>query len=97
MTFNEGNDYRVLVLFQEVLGDVIFKIKDKTGKILYSSEAGEDKPFWDFRVNSTQQLIVHVFVPKVEKTSTQISPQGCISILVGFKPQENISKVKMMK
>ena len=97
MIFNEGNDYRVLVLFQEVLGDVIFKIKDKTGKILYSSEAGEDKPFWDFRVNSTQQLIVHVFVPKVEKTSTQISPQGCVSVLVGFKPQENISKVKMMK
>lgn len=97
MTFNAGNDYRVLVLFQEVLENVIFKIKDKTGKELYSSKAGETKPFWDFRVNSTQQLIVSVLVPKMEKATTNITPQGCVSVLVGFKPQENTSKVKMMK
>lgn len=97
MTFNEGNDYRVLVLWQEVLGDVIFKIKDKTGKELYSSEAGEMKPFWDFRVNSTQQLIVVVNVPKLDEKSTKLIPQGCVSVLVGFKPQESKSKVKMMK
>lgn len=97
MTFNEGNDYRVLVLFQEVLGNVTFTIKDKTGKSLFSSKEGDTKPFWDFRVNTTQQLIVVVNVPKLANNSTKISPQGCVSVLVGFKPQENKSKVKMMK
>lgn len=98
MTFNEGNDYRVLVLFQEVLGNVTFSIKDKTGKVLFSSKEGDTKPFWDFRVNSTQQLIVHVLVPKMDdKTSNKILPQGCVSVLVGFKPKESKSKVKMMK
>lgn len=97
MTFNAGNDYRVLVLWQEVLGDVIFKIKDKTGKVLFSSNPSDSKPFWDFRVNSTQQLMVYVQVPKMEKSSTKILTEGCVSILVGFKPQENTSKVKMMK
>lgn len=98
MTFNAGNDYRVLVLFQEVLGNVTFKIKDKTGKVLFASKEGDAKPFWDFRVNSTQQLIVHVLVPKIDdKISNKILPQGCVSVLVGFKPQENESKVKMTK
>jgi hypothetical protein len=99
MTFNAGNDYRALVLWQEVLGNVTFKIKDKTGKVLFSSKEGDTKPYWDFRVNNTQQLIVQVSVPKMDdKTSNKILPQGCVSILVGFRPQEkNVSKVKMMK
>ncbi len=96
MTFNAENDYRVLVLWQEVLGDVIFKILDKNKKELYVSKPGEKLPFWDFRVNSTQQLTVVINVPKQADTSTKITPQGCVSILVGFKPKENISKVKMM-
>jgi len=97
MTFNAGSDYRVLVVFQEVLGDVIFKVKDKTGKVLYTSKAGDATPFWDFRVNTTQQLMVSVAVPKMDEKTNKILPQGCISVLVGFKPQENNSKVKMMK
>lgn len=97
MTFNAGSDYRVLVVFQEVLGDVTFKIKDKSGKVLFTSKAGDTKPFWDFRVGTTQQLMVSVAVPALDEKSNKILPQGCISVLVGFKPQENTSKVKMMK
>ncbi|MGE0560288.1 MAG: hypothetical protein AB7O47_00590 [Flavobacteriales bacterium] len=97
MTFNAGSDYRVLVVFQEVLGNVTFQIKDKTGKILFTSKDGDTTPFWDFRVNTTQQLMVSVLVPKMDEKTNKILPQGCISVLIGFKPQENSSKVKMMK
>jgi hypothetical protein len=38
MTFNAGNDYRALVLWQEVLGNVTFKIKKEYGFIFPSSE-----------------------------------------------------------
>ncbi len=97
MTFNAGSDYRVLVVFQEVLGDVTFQVKDKKGKILFTSKAGDTTPLWDFRVNTTQQLMVSVHVPTMDDKTNKILPQGCISVLVGFKPQENTSKVKMMK
>ncbi|MCC7331937.1 MAG: hypothetical protein IT232_04935 [Flavobacteriales bacterium] len=99
MSFNAKNEYRVLVLWQEILGNVTFKIKDKKGNILFSSNPGETMPFWDFRVNKTQELIVQVDVPKQEdKKATKMVPEGCISILVGFRAQEgNESNVKKMK
>lgn len=98
MTFNAGSDYRVLIVFQEVLGNVVFKVKDKTGKVLFASKAGDTKPFWDFRVTTTQQLMVSVEVPAMDEKSNKILPQGCVSVLVGFRPTEkNQSKVKMMK
>lgn len=93
MTFNGGNDYRVLVCKQDVLGDVELIVMDKTRKVLFTSSPGDEKPYWDFRVKNTQQLIVQVKVAKKEKVSTNIVPEGCISILTGFRDSNAAEKL----
>ncbi len=85
MTFNGGNDYRVLVCRQEVLGEVELTILDKARKVLYTSKPGGENPNWDFRVKNTQQLIVQVKVAEMDKNAANMVPNGCVSILVGFR------------
>lgn len=84
MTFYAGQAYRILVCSQEVLGDVTFKVTDMSKKVVFDSKDNNFPDFWDFKVKNTQQLIVHVDVPKSDSPSS-ILPSGCVSILVGFK------------
>jgi hypothetical protein len=93
MTFNGGNDYRVLIVSQEIIGNVELIVLDKTRKVLFTSKAGEKNPHWDFRVKSTQQLIVQVKVAEIDKVSTNIVPEGCISILTGFRDSAAAEKL----
>ena len=83
MTFYSGQNYRVLVCAQEILGDVSFKILDSEKNQLFNSKDKGAK-FWDFNVKSTQQLIIEVIVPE-SNTPNAIVQSGCISVLVGFK------------
>lgn len=88
VTFNSGKEYRVLVCSQDLIGQVQFKILDKTRKILFESEEGTENPYWDFKVENTQQLIIHIEVPKLDDQKsqiTQLTPNGCVSIMIGFK------------
>jgi hypothetical protein len=93
MTFNGGNDYRVLIASQEMLGNVELIILDKTRKILFTSKPGQKNPHWDFRVKNTQQLIIQVKVAEMDKVSTNIVPEGCISILTGFRDSAAAEKL----
>lgn len=87
MTFNAGKEYRIIACSQESLGDVQFMVLDKTRKVLYKSEEGATNPSWDFKVANTQQLIIQIVVPKTDQKNqlAQLTPNGCISLLVGFK------------
>lgn len=87
MTFNSGKEYRILVCNQEQIGNVQFKILDQNRKVLYESNPEEINPSWDFKVENTQQLIVQLKVPKMEKSNqrTAMVPNGCVALLVGFK------------
>jgi hypothetical protein len=87
MTFNAGIEYRVLVCNQEQIGNVQFKILDQSRKVLYESDPKETNPSWDFKVENTQQLIVQLSVPKIEKSNQRnnLVPNGCVALLVGFK------------
>jgi len=83
MTFYAGQNYRLMVCAEGVLGDVNFKVLDSDKKELYNSKKADSKT-WDFNVTSTQQLIVAVDVPASD-APTKIIPEGCVSIIVGFK------------
>lgn len=84
MTFNAGQDYRILVCSQELIGNVQFRVLSKKRKILYESDKEMSNPFWDFNVANTQQLFIQIIVPEKE-TSNNIVPAGCVTLLVGFK------------
>ena len=93
MTFNGGNDYRVLIASQEMLGDVELKVLDKTRKVLFTSNPGDTNPHWDFRVKNTQQLIIQVKVAEMGEVTNNIVPEGCISILTGFRDSAAAEKL----
>src|ERR1035437_3121553 len=84
LTFYSGQNYRILVTSQEALGNVYFIMKDAGNKQLFSSKDQSKSDYWDFTVESTQQLTIEVIVPDVDAPSGLV-PSGCVSILVGFK------------
>ncbi|MFH1004524.1 MAG: hypothetical protein V1781_03375 [Bacteroidota bacterium] len=85
LTFYSGQTYRIFVSAQEQIGDVYFVMKDANqNNVLFSSKDQGNLDYWDFTVESTQQLVIVVMVPDVE-SATGIVPSGCVSILVGFK------------
>ena len=85
MTFYAGQNYRLMLCAENVLGDVTFRVLDADKKELFNSKKAELKQ-WDFKVDETMQLFVLVEVPLSDApTSKVITPEGCVSILVGFK------------
>lgn len=82
LTFYSGQKYRLLVCAQEQLGDVTYRVMDVDRNEVYNSK-DKDQSEFDFKVASTQQLIVEVNVPESE-TTHDMDYQGCVSILVGF-------------
>lgn len=83
VTFYAGQEYRLMVCGEAILGDITFKVFDSEKNELFSNKKGETKT-WDFNVATTQSLIVYVEVPP-NNNPNQIVPDGCVSILVGFK------------
>ncbi|HET7818709.1 MAG TPA: hypothetical protein VFL70_05335 [Bacteroidia bacterium] len=84
LTFYSGQTYRIMVDSQETLGDVFFLLKDANKNQVFSSKDQGKSDYWDFTVESTQQLTVEVEVPDTEAPNG-IVPSGCVSILVGFR------------
>jgi hypothetical protein len=85
LTFYSGQEYRLLICAHPILGEVNWKLMDATGKSLFESTAEDPKPTFDFKVATTQKLVVHVDVPSASKGGTNMLTVGCVGILVGFK------------
>lgn len=82
LTFYSGQKYRLLVCAEEQLGEVTYRVMDIDRNEIYNSK-DKGKEEFDFKVASTQQLIVEVNVPE-STTTHDMDYQGCVSILVGF-------------
>jgi hypothetical protein len=84
LTFSSGQEYRVMVCAMDNLGEVNFKVMDSDRNVIYTNEKDKKKNYFDFKVASTQQLIVEIEAPD-KKTSNGLVPEGCVSVLVGFQ------------
>jgi hypothetical protein len=84
LSFYAGQDYRIIVCSEEILGDVTFKVIDKSKKVVFDSAQNDFPDFWDFKAKSTQPLTVEITAPPSQSTSSVI-PTGCLSVIVGFK------------
>lgn len=91
-TFYNNHNYRLMACTQSLLSDsVYFEVSDFDGFLLYTSQ-GKAKPYWDFNVESTQQLKIRLVAPD-QQTTSDIKQSGCVSILVGFRdPQTGMAK-----
>lgn len=83
LTFYSGQSYRIMICNQEMLGSLQFKLLDTERNLIFDNKDHDSVQLWDFKANSTQQLIVQVFVPEQEKRVDMVA-SGCVSILVGF-------------
>ena len=83
MTFYAGQDYRVLICTEDILGEVGFKLTDYNGKTIFDSE-NLDAAFMDFSVDHTQQVKVNLTVPD-RASPNNLVHQGCATVLVGYK------------
>ncbi len=85
LTFYAGKEYRLLVCAHPVLGKVEFEVLDTDDEVIYNSDDEvENEHIFDFKVASTQQLIVRIRVPEAESPSTLIH-EGCVSVMIGSK------------
>jgi hypothetical protein len=84
LTFNSGKEYRMMICAMDNLGKVTFKVMDIDRNVIYSNEKEKEKLSFDFKVASTQQLIVELEVPD-KKTLNEITPEGCVNVMIGFK------------
>lgn len=83
LTFYAGQEYRVLICGQEIFKDINFRLKDQNNKELFNTE-GKNEKYWDFKVNSTQQLTLEVKTAESDNKGGMVE-SGCVSVLVGFK------------
>ena len=62
---------------------LVIKVSDIERNLIFDSKNSDSKVF-DFKVESSQQLVISVAVPESDNTH-DIEYQGCVAILVGFK------------
>lgn len=93
LSFYSNQKYRLFVCSEEQLGDVNYEILNMERNTIYSSE-GKDSKIFDFKVPSTQQLILRVKTPG-KRTKHNLEFRGCVSVLIGFLEEESdVSKDK---
>ena len=89
-TFYKGQHYRIAVCSDESLGNIQFTIRNAKRQ-LYFDNHGEAIKNFDFRVSTTQQLIISLIVPKSPTNSSEDDTNekeeisGCVSAITGFR------------
>ena len=85
LTFYAGKEYRLLVCGHPVLGELEYEVLDTDEETIYSSGKSDNADnIFDFKVATTQQLIVRIRVPEGGNPSALVH-EGCVSIMVGSK------------
>lgn len=83
LTFYKDQEYRILVMGEDNLGEIQFQLFDTDLNLLYDNSEEDYTNTWDFMVESTDEFIIRVTIPK-NKTISE-TESGCVSILVGFR------------
>jgi hypothetical protein len=84
LTFYAGQEYRLLFCNHPLLGTVSFRVFDDKKNQLFSSDEKDNKRFFDFKTQATQQLTVRVNVP-LKASATELIHEGCVTVMVGYK------------
>ena len=87
-TFYSGQEYRIAVCGAEELPPVEFQILDADRNVLFDNKDADYTNVWDFKLESSQMLIIAIQVETSDELSDEIL-SGCVSLLVGFLNKEN--------
>ncbi|PZX20329.1 hypothetical protein LX69_00326 [Breznakibacter xylanolyticus] len=81
-TFFEGQSYRLIVAKAPNLPPVYIRVVDKNGAVLFDNQKMNYTHSWDFKVQSTQMLVVQIKVLDQKKATKE---HGCVGILFGME------------
>jgi hypothetical protein len=84
MTFYIDTDYRLAVAGQDNIGKLSYKVMKRDSTIIFDSEKYGNPKFWDFTVNSTQQMLIEVSAQD-SNAKLDLEQVGCVSVMVGYK------------
>lgn len=87
-TFYSGQEYRISICGDQALPPIHFQVLDAERNVLYDNKKSKYSPSWDFKLQSSQQLIISIQVQTSDELSDQIL-SGCVAVLVGFMNVEN--------
>jgi len=87
-TFYSGQEYRITVCGDETLPPIQFQVLDAERNVLYDNKKHQYDKSFDFKLESSKQLIIAIQVQTSDQLSDQIL-SGCVSVLVGFINIEN--------
>lgn len=76
-TFYGGGTYRIAACTGLKDGNLIFSVFDEERNLLFSSKDFKNAPYWDFKVNSTMDVILEATLGGAQS--------GCAVVLIGFK------------
>ena len=79
ITLFGGTLYRIATTAGIKDNYVIFNVYDEDRNLLFSNEDFNNKPYWDFKVDSTIDCYVEAYLDLDKKVS------GCLVILLGFQ------------
>jgi len=79
ITLFGGTLYRIATTAGLADNYVIFNVYDQDRNLLFSNEDFNNKPYWDFKVDSTIDCYVEAYLDLDKKVS------GCLVLLLGFQ------------
>ena len=88
-TFYSGQNYRIFACSDSLLGNLQLTIRNTRRQLLYDNH-GDGSTLFDFKVGSTQQLII-TLKSVGNKAFTEVGNtdeiKGCVAALVGYRNQ----------
>ena len=86
-TFYSGQNYRILACTDSLLGNLQLTIRNTRRQLLYDNH-GDSSTLFDFKVGSTQQLIITLKSlgnKAINEGGYNDEIKGCVSALVGYR------------
>ena len=88
-TFYSGQNYRIFACSDSLLGNLQLTIRNTRRQLLYDNH-GDGSTLFDFKVGSTQQLIItlkSIDNKTITEGGNTDEIKGCVAALVGYRNQ----------
>ena len=83
-TFYAGQNYRIYICGSDALPEIEFQVLDVNRNVLYDNRKKDYSRIWDFKLESSQQLIISLRVTSSDEASDELV-SGCVAIMFGIK------------
>lgn len=81
--FYKGRTYKIVVLSEENLPNLTFKVINIQRQTLYESDNTTNSQSWEYTPEKNENLIITVEIPTPE--GTEKLENGCVAVIVGYK------------